>query len=70
MTCDQKGVKHDTWSLCVKREVKYEGDARFRNMQQFTNLLREEVASIPNVGRNIVTPKESGRATRLTGSLS
>ena len=40
------------------------------SMQQFKNLLREEVASIPNVGRSIVTPKRSGRATRLTVSLS
>ena len=40
------------------------------SMQQFKDLLMEEVASIPNVGRSIVTPKESGKATRLTGSLS
>ena len=38
--------------------------------QQFIYLLTEEVAQIPNVGRSIVTPKESVGATRLTGSRS
>ena len=37
---------------------------------QFIYLLTEEVAQIPNVGRSIVTPKESVGATRLTGSRS
>ena len=30
MACDQKGVKHDKQSLCVKREVKIEGNAEFK----------------------------------------
>ena len=59
-------------SLCVRREVKIEvtHNSNTMSMQRFKDLLMEEVASIPNVGRSIVTPKESGKATRLTGSLS
>ena len=52
----------------MRHEVKNEKRTVCR--QQYIYLLTEEVAEIPNVGRSIVTPKESVKATRLTGSQS
>ena len=66
VACDQNGVKHDKQSLCVKREVKFEGNAEFKY---------HEHAAIqrPFDGRsgiNTECREKSGKATRLTGSLS
>ena len=57
---------HD--QVCVKHQVKPKR-GRCAGSKSYT-FWRKKWHQIPNVGRSIVTPKESVGATRLTGSLS